>query len=167
MSRSKPVIIRARYRFGQLLELVSPRAATAVDADADRTRRCSRMSLDELVGRAQQLVDEDLTPACQLAVARDGQMLAFETFGDATNENRFCAFSATKPIVASVMWMMMDDGLLAPDQLVVEHIPEFGSHGKDVITIEQVMLHTSGFPNALMRPVDGADAERRRTAFTA
>ena len=65
------------------------------------------MSLDELVGRAQQLVDEGVTPACQLAVARDGQMLAFETFGDATNENRFCAFSATKPIVASVVWMMM------------------------------------------------------------
>ena len=125
------------------------------------------MSLDELVGRAQQLVDEGVTPVCQLAVARDGQMLAFETFGDATNEHRFCAFSATKPIVASVMWMMMHDGLLSPEQLVVDHVPEFGSHGKDGITIEQVMLHTAGFPNAPMRPVDGANAERRRAAFAA
>ena len=125
------------------------------------------MSLDELVGRARQLVDEGVTPACQLAVARDGHVLAFETFGAATNENRFCAFSATKPIVASVMWMLMDQGLLAPDQLVVDHIPEFGSHGKHRITIEEVMLHTAGFPSALLRPVDGADAERRRTAFSA
>ena len=123
------------------------------------------MSIDELVGRAQQLVEDGVTPACQLAVARDGDLLAFETFGAATNESRFCVFSATKPIVASVIWMLIDDELLAPEQLVVDHIPEFGSHGKHVITIEQVMLHTSGFPNALVRPVDGADAERRRAAF--
>ena len=123
------------------------------------------MSLDELIGRAQKLVEDGETPACQLAVARDGQVLAFETFGDATNANRFCVFSATKPLVASVIWMLIDDGLLSPEQLVTDHIPEFGSHGKDVITIEQVMLHTSGFPNALVRPVDGADAPRRRAAF--
>lgn len=123
------------------------------------------MSIDELVGRAQQLVEDGVTPACQLAVARDGDLLAFETFGTATNESRFCVFSATKPIVASVIWMLIDDGLLAPEQLVVDHIPEFGSHGKHVITIEQVMLHTSGFPNALVRPVDGADRELRRRRF--
>ena len=31
---------------------------------------------------------------------------------------------------------------------VVDYIPEFASNGKDVITVEQVMLHTSGFPYA-------------------
>lgn len=123
------------------------------------------MSIDELVGRAQQLVEDGVTPACQLAVARDGELLVFETFGAATNEARFCVFSATKPIVASMVWLLIDDGLLATDQLVIDHIPEFGSHGKQVITIEQVLLHTAGFPNALVRPVDGADAQRRRAAF--
>ena len=31
-------------------------------------------------------------------------------------------------------------------------IPEFGSNGKDVITVEQVLLHTAGFPMAPMQP---------------
>jgi CubicO group peptidase (beta-lactamase class C family) len=34
-----------------------------------------------------------------------------------------------------------------------------------VITVEQVMLHTSGFPNAPMSFLDGADAARRRAQF--
>ena len=29
---------------------------------------------------------------------------------------------------------------------VVDYIPEFAPNGKDVITVEQVMLHTAGFP---------------------
>ena len=37
---------------------------------------------------------------------------------------------------------------------VAEMIPEFGSNGKDAITIEQVMLHTSGFPRAPFNPLD-------------
>ncbi len=123
------------------------------------------MSLDELLGRAQRLVEDKLTPACQLAVARDGELVAFETFGTATNESRFCAFSATKPIVASMVWLLIGDGLVRPEQRVAEFVPEFGTSGKNAITVEQVMLHTSGFPNALVGPVDGADPERRRAAF--
>ena len=122
-------------------------------------------SLDELLGRAAQLVADGVTPACQLAVARDGDLLAFETFGAATNDSRFCVYSATKPIVASMIWLLLGDGLISTDQLVVDLVPEFGTHGKDVITLEQVLLHTSGFPNALVTPVAGADPIRRRAAF--
>jgi len=122
------------------------------------------MSLDELLGRARRIVDDGISPACQLAVARDGELLAFETFGTATNESQFCAFSSTKPIVASMVWLLVGDGLLAPEQCVVELVPEFATNGKDTITLEQVMLHTAGFPNA---PLDhtGADADVRRAAF--
>jgi CubicO group peptidase (beta-lactamase class C family) len=123
------------------------------------------MSIDELCGRAQQLVDDGVSPACQLAVARDGELLAFETFGAATNERRFCFYSATKPIVASMMWLLIGDGLLAPDHKVVDHVPEFATNGKDVVTIEQVMLHTAGFPNAPLDAVRGADPTARRAAF--
>src|SRR6476659_31297 len=65
------------------------------------------MSLDELFGRARRLVDDGATPALQLAVARDGELVAFETFGAATNETRFCVFSTTKPVVASVVWQLL------------------------------------------------------------
>lgn len=122
------------------------------------------MSLDELIGRAQGIVDDGVAPACQVAVARDGQLLAFETFGAATNESQFCAFSATKPIVASMVWLLIGEGLLTPEQRVAELVPEFGTHGKDVITLDQVLLHTAGFPNGPLLGA-GADPEVRRAAF--
>jgi CubicO group peptidase (beta-lactamase class C family) len=47
----------------------------------------------------------------------------------------------------------------------VDLIPEFGTNGKDVITIEQVMLHTSGFPRAPFSPIDWDDKDRRLARF--
>jgi len=122
-------------------------------------------SLDELLGRAEALVTAGATPACQLAVARGGELLAFETFGAATDENRFCVFSATKPIVASLVWLLIGDGSVDPARPVVELVPEFATNGKDVVTVEQVMLHTAGFPNAPLDVRVGADPARRRAAF--
>jgi len=123
------------------------------------------MSLDELLGRAQQLVDDGATPALQLAVARDGELVAFETFGAATDDSRFCVFSTTKPVVASVVWQLLGEGLLDPDQRVADLIPEFATHGKDVVTLDQVLLHTAGFPGATLDPRTGADPAVRREAF--
>jgi CubicO group peptidase (beta-lactamase class C family) len=123
------------------------------------------MSLDELLGRAQRLVADGATPAIQLAVARDGELLAFETFGAATNASRFCVFSTTKPVVASVVWQLLAEGLLAPEQRVADLIPEFGTRGKDAVTIDQVLLHTAGFPNATVDRRTGADPAVRQAAF--
>jgi CubicO group peptidase (beta-lactamase class C family) len=122
-------------------------------------------SLDELIGTAAALVADGKSPACQLAVARDGDLLAFETFGGASNESRFCVFSATKPIVASMVWLLIGEGSVEPAQRVVELVPEFATQGKDAVTVEQVLLHTAGFPNASLGSVAGADPGRRRAAF--
>jgi CubicO group peptidase (beta-lactamase class C family) len=125
------------------------------------------MSLDELLDGARQLAADGHTPACQVAVARDGELLAFETFGAADERSRFCVFSATKPIVASMMWLLIADGLVDVAAPVAVVVPEFAANGKDRVTIEQVMLHTAGFPTAAMDPLDGADPERRRAQFAA
>ncbi len=122
------------------------------------------MSLDELIGRAHRLVTAGVTPACQLAVARDGKLLAYETFG-ADDDTRFCVFSATKPIVASMMWLLIAEGRIDPTRRVAEYVPEFAGHDKGIVTVEQVMLHTAGFPNATIDPLDGADPQRRVARF--
>ena len=96
----------------------------------------------------------------------DNEVVAFETFGAATNTTRFCVFSATKPIVASAAWILIGEGLLDPRRPVAHYIPEFATNGKEVVTVEQVMLHTSGFPNAPMAPVEGGDAVTRVKRFT-
>ncbi len=125
------------------------------------------MSVDELLASAQQLVADGHTPACQVAVARDGEIVAFEAFGAADASSRFCVYSATKPIVASMMWLLIADGLVDVSARVADVVPEFAANGKQDVTIEQVMLHTSGFPNAVMDPLDGADPGRRRARLAA
>ena len=124
------------------------------------------MDFDPMLEAARKLVDDGITPACQLAVARDGDIVCYETFGAATNDTRFCVFSATKPIVASAVWLLIGEGLLDPARPVAHYIPEFASNGKQIVTVEQVLLHTAGFPNAPMDPVEGGDAVTRVKRFT-
>jgi len=124
------------------------------------------MDFDPLLDAARKLVDDGATPACQLAVALEGEVVAFETMGAATNDTRFCVFSATKPIVASAVWLLIGDGLLDVARPVAHYIPEFATNGKEIVTVEQVLLHTSGFPNATLDPVEGADTVTRVKRFT-
>ncbi len=124
------------------------------------------MDAGPVLAAARKLVDDGHTPACQVAVARDNEIVCFETFGAATNTTRFCVFSATKPIVASAVWLLIGDGLLEPGRPVAHYIAEFATHGKEAVTVEQVMLHTAGFPNAPMDPVEGGDAVTRVKRFT-
>jgi CubicO group peptidase (beta-lactamase class C family) len=119
-----------------------------------------------VLNAARRLVDRGSTPACQVAVARDGELVCFETFGAATNNTRFCVWSATKPIVASAVWILIGEGLLDPGRRVAHYVPEFATNGKEVVTVEQVLLHTSGFPNAPMDAVEGGDAVTRVKRFT-
>ena len=122
-------------------------------------------SVDELLDLARADVDSGRLPACQLAVARHGEVEVFESFGTATNATRFCVFSCTKPIVASAIWLLLGEGRLNLADRIADHIPEFASNGKDQVTLEQVMLHTSGFPYAPITPDQGATAEGRAARF--
>ncbi len=121
--------------------------------------------ITELLGRARREVDEGLLPACQLAVAQHGELLVDETFGDAAPDSRFLIFSSTKPFVASVIWQLMAEGRLDPAQRVAELIPEFATNAKDVVTVEQVLLHTSGFPYAPLGPPEWSDRQARLARF--
>ena len=114
-----------------------------------------------LLDRARREIDEGLLPAAQVALALDGEVVVSEAFGDATPGTRFVAFSATKALIASVMWQLITEGKIDPADRVVDHIPTFGAHGKDAITVEQVMLHTSGFPYAPMGVPDWWTREGR------
>lgn len=123
-------------------------------------------TLRELLDAARADVESGWLPSCQLAVARDGELIAFETFGAATDDTRYCIFSCTKAIVASAVWLLIGDGLLDVTRPVAEYVPEFAAGGKGAVTVDQVMLHTAGFPNALMPGLDGSDVTRRRARFT-
>ena len=147
----------------ETLELTRPE-----DAGIDAAK------LEALIARVRRDVDEGGLESAQVALARHNKLVAFASFGQATqggevrpvtNDTRFTIFSSTKAIVAAAMWKLLEDGKVRLDERVAEIIPEFGTHGKDVITVEQVLLHLGGFPRGRMGPRDWDTSEGRRAAF--
>jgi len=121
--------------------------------------------LDDLVARARRDVEEGVLPSCQLAVARHGKLGLFTTLGDAAPNSRYVMFSCTKGFVAGAIWLLAGESKLTFDQEVVEIIPEFGTNGKHVVTIEQLLCHTAGFPMAPLNPRDATDRAKRLERF--
>ncbi|MCU1468009.1 MAG: penicillin-binding protein beta-lactamase class [Actinomycetia bacterium] len=123
-------------------------------------------ALEALFGRVQQDVDAGRLPSCQLALARDGQVAVWRAFGNGPVESRYVIFSATKAVVAGAVWVLIGEGSLDVSRTVASLIPEFAANDKDAITVEQVMLHTSGFPRAPFGALDWDDRERRLARFS-
>ena len=99
---------------------------------------------------------EGLHPGAGVAVYLCGE-LVFDTVGGMVSgrhsapvdENTlFRVFSCSKPVAAAALWVLKDRGELDWDDPVARHWPEFGVNGKEVVTIEQVLTHRAGLPNA-------------------
>jgi CubicO group peptidase (beta-lactamase class C family) len=55
-------------------------------------------------------------------------------------------FSAGKSVTAMAMHKLEEQGVLCLDDTVVTHLPEFARHGKESITLRQLMTHRAGIP---------------------
>ncbi len=123
-------------------------------------------TLEAVFARARRDVDEGVLPSAQVAVARNGKLAGMRTFGEATDDTLYCIFSCTKVVVAAAVWLLFEEGLLRLDERVAEIIPEFGTNGKEHVTVEQVMLHTGGFPLAPFAQDEWGDREKLLQAFS-
>jgi CubicO group peptidase (beta-lactamase class C family) len=130
--------------------------------------------LEDVFARAKRDIDDGTLPSCQVAVARQGRVAGLRTYGravqggeerPATDETLYTIFSSTKAIVGVAVWLLFEDGLLRLDERVAEIIPEFATNGKDIVTMEQVLTHTAGFPRAPMHPDAWNDRPKRLEAF--
>lgn len=121
--------------------------------------------VEKLLARVRQEVDEGLLPAVQVAVARQGRLALFETFGDAGSDSLFCVFSATKAVTSAAAWGLIQEGRLAENERVVDIVPEFATNGKEAVTVQHLFTHTAGFPHAPFRPLDWMDRDRRLARF--
>jgi CubicO group peptidase (beta-lactamase class C family) len=104
-------------------------------------------------------------PSVQVAVARHGHLVTFETWGDATSETRYVLQSVGRSIVAGVVWKLLGEGRLRLDERVGEIIPEFATNGKQRVTVEHVLTHTAGFPYAPLGYPKMLDRQQRLAAF--
>ena len=83
----------------------------------------------------------------QVCAIRDGRVIIDRSFGCGPDA-LFLLFSAGKPFTAVLVHLLAERGLVDLDAPVARHWPEFGRHGKDTITIRQVLQHRSGVPVA-------------------
>jgi CubicO group peptidase (beta-lactamase class C family) len=135
-------------------DLVSPDAA-----GVDPAR------LDVFLRRCRLEVDGGHLPSAQVAVARHGRLVAFETYGDATSNKRYILQSVGRTVVAATIWKLLGEGLISLDERVGDVIPEFATNGKEVVTVEQVLTHTAGFPFAPLGYPKMLDRSKRLEAF--
>jgi len=108
-------------------------------------------AMEALFTRVALEVSEGRVEGCQVAIARHGRVAGRACFGTAggqpvTDRTLFCCFSCTKATGGIAAWQLIEEGKLSLSQKVVEFIPEFGTNGKDVVTIEQLVTFTAGFP---------------------
>ncbi len=114
--------------------------------------------IDRLVALIERHIAEERYPGAQIAIARHGQLALFRTFGNATltkaadDRSLWLLFSNTKVVTAAALWVLAEQGLFRFTDRVSEHVPEFARHGKQDVTILQVLTHRGGFPKAEIGP---------------
>lgn len=134
------------------------------DAEVDpREVGLTREGVDEIWASATRLYTSRLHPALALCVRRDGKVVLDRALGHVRgnapydppgtplvpvkHDSLFNLFSGSKAIIAMLIHLLDQRGLVHLDDHVVEYIPEFGSHGKDRITLRQLLVHRAGLPS--------------------
>lgn len=102
---------------------------------------------------AQSWVEQGVTSALVVLVARRGIIILHEAFGrltpaaDAPPLSRDAIYtlsSLSKPVTATAAMLLVQDGLLGLNRPVAEYIPEFAANGKETVLVHQLLTHTSG-----------------------
>jgi uncharacterized protein YbbC (DUF1343 family) len=151
-------------QFGVLWGLVVGLAAAGGDPagpGAARLPACrpAEVGLDEdRLGRIEQLVNKAVQdrqlPGAVVGVVRHGRIAYRRAFGlrglqpaeaPMTTDTVFDLASLTKPVAtATSVMLLLERGRLRLDDPVAKHLPEFGANGKEAVTVEQLLTHTSG-----------------------
>jgi CubicO group peptidase (beta-lactamase class C family) len=114
--------------------------------------------LPERVERARELcarwVREGHTPTLGVCVARRGVIVLHEAFGvlgpgpDSPRLERDAIFpvgSLTKPVTATLVMQLVEDGLLGLNRPAKDYLPELAGDGVEEILVHHLLTHTSGY----------------------
>jgi CubicO group peptidase (beta-lactamase class C family) len=116
-------------------------------------------------------LEEGRYPGAQVALARNGQLALYRTYGDAKTEGGretasgdtlFLLFSQTKVLTSAAVWTLVEEGRVSFMDKITDHLPEFAARGKGDITLHQVMTHQGGFPSADVSRASWTDHTRMR-----
>jgi CubicO group peptidase (beta-lactamase class C family) len=114
-------------------------------------------------------------PALGLCIRRRGEVILDRTIGHArgnapndppdaelvraTPQTLFNFFSGSKSVTAMLVHLLAEREAIHVDEPVATFIPEFGLHGKDRVSIRDLLTHRGGIPAA---PTEVADLDMLR-----
>jgi uncharacterized protein YbbC (DUF1343 family)/CubicO group peptidase (beta-lactamase class C family) len=110
--------------------------------------------LDRIDGVVNQAIDKGELPGAVVLIVHRGHVVFRKAYGlrskqpeklPMTPDTVFDLASLTKPIAtATSVMLLVEQGKLSVSDPVAKHLPAFAAKGKDKITVEQLLLHTSG-----------------------
>ncbi len=113
-------------------------------------------------------VVDGTTSATAAFVARRGVVVIDEAYGvlgpeayapPLERDSIFPLASVTKPITATCVMALVEDGLLGLNRPVQDYIPEFKGEGKDGVLVHHLLTHTSGIVEehlgSFLEPISG------------
>jgi CubicO group peptidase (beta-lactamase class C family) len=129
----------------------------------------SAKQLDVARDLAAQFVKDGILPALVVLVARHGVIALHEAFGvlgpepddpPLPRDAIFLLASLTKPVTATALMVLVEDGRVGLTRPVREYIPEFEGDGKDKVFVHHLLTHTSGIET--ITDIEELTAEFRR-----
>ncbi|MBV8989419.1 MAG: beta-lactamase family protein [Solirubrobacterales bacterium] len=124
----------------------------------------------EIQARIDDLIASGDEIGLQVAVYHDGRLIVDAVAGVADQHTGepvspgtlFFAASTAKGLAASVAHVLVERGELAYDQAIADSWPGFAAHGKDGVTLADVLTHTAAVPGLWpqITPEDLCDWDR-------
>lgn len=149
-------------------EMVTSRAREADPRDCG----LDRVAVDAIWESVVAAYRTGLYPAMALCLRRRGHVVLDRAIGHshgndpddllevpkipATPATLFNVFSASKMVMAMLVHLLSERGLLHLDDRIVRTIPDFGRNGKERTTIHHVLTHRAGIPSV---PPGGVNVE--------
>ncbi|MDZ4852493.1 MAG: DUF1343 domain-containing protein [Pirellulaceae bacterium] len=155
---SLTVIVGAGISTAHELQIASPEDC---GMNSDRL-----VSIEKLINEA---IDDKKLPGCVVCVGRLGKIAYLKSFGNKrlepsiepmTIDTVFDMASITKPVAtATCVMRLVEIGKLGLTDKVSNYFPDFAKHGKENITLQDLLLHRSGLipDNAMSDYADGPD----------
>jgi serine-type D-Ala-D-Ala carboxypeptidase len=109
--------------------------------------------------RAREWVEQGITPALVVVAARRGIIVLHEAFGRLTPapdsppvalDTLFPISSMVKPLVATAVMILVEEGLVGLNRPVQEYIPEVAGEDKEKVMVHHLLTHTSGMSTEVL-----------------
>jgi beta-N-acetylhexosaminidase len=147
-----PITIPGMYKFGDGVEYPKTRLRRGFPEEVGFIRD----SLDVVDKIVDQAIKDSSFPGAALVIVKDGIIVHEKAYGSfdygpyskrVDVNTMFDLASVTKVIsTTSAIMRLVGEGKIKLDDPVVKYFPKFGRHGKEHITLYNLMVHNSGLP---------------------